>query len=199
MTVVKNTVTKLRRQRNSFYFTNLTDHWVCDYTMNYLSEIESGKRTAERLENQLKDLQEDCLYNNENKANSTIYRFTWLRTFHQPIAIRIEKNDNKIMLYLKVGKGAGGYQPQGLKKSGKKKLSLKEWIEFERLIKESNFDSLPNETYIPMLDGATWTLERKSFESFKACNSNEPSKEIEDACLYLLNLTNIKVKEDDKY
>ena len=103
------------------------------------------------------------------------------------------------MLYWKVGKGAGGYEPKGLKKSGKKRLSLRDWTEFERLIKESNFESLPNEKYIPMTDGATWTLERKSSDSYKAHHSNWPSKEIKEACLYLLSLTKIKVKEDDKY
>lgn len=183
----------------SFYFTNLTDNWECDYTMDYLSEIESGKRTAEWLEIQLKGLKEDCLYINENKTNTTIYRFTWLRSFDQPIAIRIEKNEYKIMLYWKVGKGGGGYKPQGLQKSGKKKLSLKEWIEFERLIKESNFDSLPNKVYIPIKDGATWTLERKTSESFKAHNTNIPSKRIKKACLFLIKLTNIKIKDDEIY
>jgi hypothetical protein len=183
----------------SSYFANLTDNWECDFTTDYLFEIESGKRTAKRLEVQLSDLKEDCLYNIEAKPNANIYRFTWLRSFHHPIAIRIEKIDNEIMLYWKVGKGAGGYKPKGLKKSGKKKLSLKKWIEFEGIVKASNFDSLPNEKYIPMLDGATWTLERKMPESFKAHNTNFPSKEISKACLYLLDLTNIKVKDDDKY
>jgi hypothetical protein len=170
----------------SYYFTNLF-------------EVESGKGTAEWLQDQLSDLKEDCLYNNKTKQNSIIYRFTWLRSFHHPIAIRIEKVENEIMLYWKVGKGAGGYEPEGLKKSGKKKLSLKKWIEFEGIVKASNFDSLPNEKYIPMNDGATWTLERKKHESFKAHHSNSPSEEISKACLYLLDLTNIKVKDDDKY
>ena len=181
------------------YFSNLTDNWECDFSTNYLFEIESGKRTAEWLEVQLVDLQENCLYNNVTKQNSTIYRFTWLRSFHHPIAIRVERVENEIMLYWKVGKGAGGYEPKGLKKSGKKRLSLRDWTEFERLIKESNFESLPNEKYIPMTDGATWTLERKSSDSYKAHHSNWPSKEIKEACLYLLSLTKIKVKEDDKY
>ena len=183
----------------SSYFANLTNNWECDFSTNYLFEIESGKRTVEWLEVQLVDLQENCLYTYETEQNSTIYRFTWLRSFHHPIAIRIEKIENEIMLYWKVGKGAGGYEPKGLKKSGKKRLSLNEWTEFERLIKESNFDSLPNEKYIPMTDGATWTLERKSSDSFKAHHSNWPIKEIKEACLYLLSLTKIKVKEDDKY
>ena len=183
----------------SSYFANLTDNWECDFTTDYLFEIESGKRTAEWLEVQLRDLKEDCLYNNETMPNATIYRFTWLRSFHHPIAIRIEKSENEIILYWKVGKGAGGYEPKGLKKSGKKKLNPKDWTEFERLIKDSNFDSLPNNKYIPMTDGATWTIERKTSESFKAHNTNWPNKEIKDACLYLLDLTKIKVKDDDKY
>ena len=183
----------------SSYFVNLTENWECDFTTDYLFEIESSKRTAEWLDIQLSDLREDCLYNNDIRPNTTIYRFTWLRSFDHPIAIRIERIEDDIVLYWKVGKGAGGYEPKGLKKSGKKKLNLKEWGEFERLIKESNFDTLPNEKYIPMTDGATWTLERKKSESFKAHNTNWPSPEIKRACLYLLNLTNIRVKDEDIY
>ncbi len=182
----------------SHYFTNVTGNWECDFSTDYLFEIESGKGIAEWLQIQLSDLKEDCLYNIESKQNSIIYRFTWLRSFHQPIAIRIEKVENEIMLYWKVGKGAGGYEPEGLKKSGKKKLSLKKWVKFEEIVKSSRFDSLPNEEYIPMTDGATWTLERKRPNSFKAHHSNSPSQEIRKACLFLLDLTNIKVKDEDK-
>lgn len=183
----------------SFYFANLTDNWECDFLTDYLFEIESGKGTAEWLKIQLDDLQENCLYNNLTQNNSTIYRFTWLRSFHHPIAIRIEKAENEIMLSWKIGKGAGGYEPKGLKKSGEKRLSLKKWKAFEKLIKESNFDNLPNKKYTPMNDGATWTLEKKSFDSFKAHHSNCPTKEIKAACLYLLKLTKVQVKEEDKY
>lgn len=183
----------------SSYFTNLLNNWECDFATDFLFEIEIGKITAEWLEVQLRDLKEDCLYNNKTKPNATIYRFTWLRSFHHPIVIRIEKTANEIMLYWKVGKGEGGYEPEGLKKSGKKKLSLKEWTEFESLVKGSDFDNLPNEKYIPMTDGSTWTLERKTLDTFKAHHSNWPNIEIKEACLYLLSLTKIKVKEDDKY
>lgn len=105
------------------------------------------------------------------------------------------------MLFWKVGKGAGGVTrpPKGLKKSGKKKLSLKKWMKFESLTNNSSFDNLPNEKYTPMFDGATWTLERKKPDSFKAHDTNSPSKEFSTACLYLINLANIKMKKEDKY
>lgn len=183
----------------SYYFTNLTDNWECDFTTNYLFEIQSGKNTAEWLEIQLSDLKEDCLNDNETKPNTTIYRLTWLRSFHNPIAIRIEKIENKVMLYWKVGKGSGGYEPKGLKKSGKKKLNPTEWTEFERLIRETNFDNLPNEKYFPILDGSTWTLEKKTPDSFKAHHTNMPNEEFMSVCLYLLDLTKIKVKDSEKY
>ena len=103
------------------------------------------------------------------------------------------------MLYWKVGKGEGGYNPKGLKKSRKKKLDISDWETFQQLQIECGFDSLPQETYVPMTDGATWTLERKSHTNFKAHNTNEPNKEFCRACLFLLKLTNVKVKEDDIY
>lgn len=183
----------------SSYFVDLNENWQCDFSTNYLNEIGKGIRTSEWLKIQLTDLNENCLYDNVIPSNKTIYRFTWLRSFNHPIVIRIEKIDNKVMLYWKVGKGAGGYEPRGLKKSGKKKISSIEWIEFERLINESNFDTLPNNEYIPMTDGATWTLEKKTSETFKAHNTNFPSKRIKEACLFLIKLTNIKIKDDEIY
>lgn len=178
----------------SYYFANLEEKWECNFTTDYLFELKSGKRTADWLEIQLKDLDESCLFTKVVPQNSTIYRFTWLRSFHHPIAIRLEKNEDEIVLFWKVGKGAGGYEPQGLKTSRKEKISLKQWEEFEKLLGESNFDNLPNEEYIPMSDGAGWTMERKTRNSFKAHKTNSPSKQTREACLYLIHQTKIKVK-----
>ena len=178
----------------SWYFANLSENWQCDSTIDYLFEIESGMRTARWLEKQLTDLKENCLFDKELSKNTTIYRFTWIRTFHNPIAIRIENTNNEIMLYWKVGRGAGGYDPRGLKKSGKRKLTINQWETFLKLVEKSNFDNLANRKYIPMPDGATWTLERKASKEFKAHNTNLPSNEIKNACLFLLDLTDMKVE-----
>ena len=183
----------------SWYFANLSENWQCDNTVDYLFEITSAKGTAGWLTFQLTDLNENCLFNKDLEENKTIYRFTWLRTFHNPIAIRIENTNNETMLYWKIGKGAGGYEPKGLKKTGKRKLNTNTWNAFLELVKKSDFDNLANEKYMPMCDGATWTLERKTINGFKAHNSNIPSSGIKKTCLFLLDLTNIKVKEDDRY
>jgi hypothetical protein len=183
----------------SYYFANLKDNWQCDKTIDYLFAVEMSKRNAEWLKIQLLNLDEDCIYDLAISPNKIIYRFTWLRSFHRPISIRIEKTDEIIFLYWKVGKGAGGYEPKGLKKSGKKRLKLSEWTEFTNLVSVSGFDNLPNDEYVLMNDGATWTLERKSSKDFKAHDTNDPSKEFSNACLYLLKKTSIKVKNEDIY
>ena len=45
------------------------------------------------------------------KGDKEVYRFTWLRTFHHPVAVRLEKQNNSIRLFTKVCNGAGGYEP----------------------------------------------------------------------------------------
>lgn len=183
----------------SWFFANIRDNWQCDHTIDYLIEIESSKRTGKTLQMQLSALKEPCLYGFELPANSVIYRFTWLRSFDNPISIRIEKNGDKIMLYWKAGKGAGGYEPTGIKNTGKKKLSKKKWDKFVNFINEANFSSLPNEKYMPMTDGATWTIERKNSSDFKVHHTNCPDKEVKEACLFLLKRTNIKINDDEIY
>jgi hypothetical protein len=183
----------------SWYFANLSKNWQCDNTVDYLFAIKSAKGTASWLKMQLSDLNEECLFNKDVQPNSIVYRFTWLRTFNNPIVIRIEKTNNEILLNWKVGKGLGGYEPKGLKTSDTKKLNMSDWDIFQKLILESNFDNLPNEKYVPMTDGATWTMEKKTSNAFKAHNTNCPGEEIKKACLFLLNLTTIKVKDKDIY
>ncbi len=182
----------------STYFTLISEDWETDYTTNLLYEVSLGKGASEWIKLQLDNLNEDCLYEQNLPSNLSIYRFTWLRTFNHPIAIRIEKDEKKVMIYWKVGKGAGGYAPKGLKKSGKKKLSIEKWNQFEAMINASDFhDKYKPE--IPSSDGASWILEKKTKSTFKAYNSSLPSLEVSEACMFLLDLTRLKVKQEYRY
>lgn len=180
-------------------FINLEKDWQCNLSKNYLLETELAKRNINWHEIQLKSLEEDCLPDRKAEVGTVIYRFTWLRSFHHPIVIRIEKSDNKVNLYWKIGKGLSGYHPQGIEKSGKKRLNMESWKNFEQLLQKADFENLPNVKKIMMTDGAQWTLEMKDSKEYKIHNTNWPKKDFKDACLYLLELTNIKVKEKDAY
>lgn len=191
----------LETNLNQYYptnlFMNLPTDWECIKSIDYLFEAEDSEGTISWLTQQLKNLNEPNLYNTNSK--SIIYRFTWLRSFHHPISVRIEKNDKDHNVYWAIGKGAGGYEPKGLKRKGKRKISSNDWQIFESLLNKANYKNLPNKEYVLMTDGATWTLEHKESDIFEAKNTNNPSKEFESLCLYLVKLANIKIKEDEIY
>lgn len=193
----------LQSNPNRYYptnqFMNLSTDWECDTTINYLYQAERSEGDGNWLTKQLKSLNEPNLYKMNSKPNSIIYRFTWLRSFHHPISVRIEKIDEKYNLHWAIGKGAGGYEPKGLKERGQRKISAKEWQDFESLLSNANYENLPNKVYVLMSDGATWTLEHKESDIFEVNNTNDPSKDFKSVCLYLLKLTNIKIKEDEIY
>lgn len=183
----------------SSYFANLQEDWQCDSTVDYLYAAEKSSRSAGWLKVQLQNLNEPCLYNLETGKDSEIIRFTWLRSFHHPISVRVEKNKKDVKIIWKEGKGAGGYSPQGLKKVRKKKLNGKEWDKLSSLFEKTDFKKLQNEYYVPMNDGATWTIERIKQNKYKAHHTNSPGKEIKQLCLYLLNLTKLKIEKSKIY
>lgn len=95
--------------------------------------------------------------------------------------------------------GAGGYEPRELTVDKSRKLSLMDWDRFMVLFKSLELEKMPNYSYYPMTDGATWTLEHKTTDSFKAHNTNIPSDKLKDCCLFLINLTDLKIKDKEVY
>ncbi len=179
------------------HFANLTEDWESDLTMDYLFKIRMAEGQSEYTTEQLKSMEEPSLLSPQNGLD--IYRFTWLRTFHNPIAVRIEKKKDKIYLYWKVGKGAAGYGAKGLKRKGKRKISIDDWKKFESLVENAKYKELLNDYYVPVTDGAMWTLEHSTTTDYKAKTSNHPGKQFSEACLYLIKLAKIKIKEKDIY
>ena|ERR1039458_4389217 len=61
---------------------------------------------------QLRALQEPSLFALATNRKAESYRFLWLRTFHHPVAVRVDlQADGSWMLVTKVANGAGGYSP----------------------------------------------------------------------------------------
>jgi hypothetical protein len=94
------------------------------------------------------------------RGNKEIYRFTWLRTFHHPVIIRVERSGEMITICTKVSDGKGGY---GL---GEIVLDTCTTIGYEALTKlrmavdKSLFWTLKTEdNSIIMNDGAEWIVE----------------------------------------
>ena len=132
------------------------------------------------------------------KTEKEIYRFLWLRTFHNPIVIRIEKNDKKIKLFWKRSNGKGGYEPGKIVENKSIELTQKQWWAFKELLKSSKFWKNPSmkndKDKIIATDGANWVLEgiENNVYHISEINNYKP-------CLYLIELTEMKIPKNEIY
>jgi len=87
-----------------------------------------------------------------------VYRFLWLRTFHNPIAVRIQRSDDHYVLVGKELSGAGGYEPGELVRDTTIDLSSEQVVQLKRLIDQSGYWSMGADSSLGD-DGAQWILE----------------------------------------
>lgn len=144
-------------------------------------------------------LKEPLLYN--KPTNKEIYRFTLLRSFDNPVSIRIEKFENSIWIYSKIGQGASGFKSKKIKQSKKAKISTEDWNAFSQLMDELDFWNLSQSRSAPMTDGSEWILEGSTPEWYSVHSVRSPNKgsEFYRTCIYLLELSKIHIREDRIY
>jgi hypothetical protein len=110
---------------------------------------------------QLEALQEPSLFEKSKRTAETSYRFLWLRTFHHPIAIRVDmQNDGTAILTTKVASGAGGYNPGKLVTNKTRPLTKSELSTITSRIETSNFWTIPSYSRDQGgADGSEWVIE----------------------------------------
>jgi len=92
-------------------------------------------------------------------AGTRSYRFTWLRTFNHPVAVRIVITQERCMLYATELDGAGGYAPGKVYRRKTEALAAEQCWEFEKMIQHSGFWSLPPRGEVKGSDGSEWIVE----------------------------------------
>lgn len=138
-------------------------------------------------------LKEPLLFN--KKITKEIFRFTWLRTFHNPIAIRIEKENLEYKLYWKVCDGAGGYAPGNLIIDTFKVINQNEWDIFQKKLNKIDYWNMPLGRGFAGCDGAEWILEGVNSSKYHVITIWGEL----DCCRYLINLTGLKIPDDEIY
>lgn len=122
---------------------------------------DSDQFVARWFSTQLAALREPSLLALSKNKPAESYRFLWLRTFHHPVAVRVDVHaDGTAMLTVKETSGAGGYSPGRLVTSKSRALSKPETESFLQAIKAAGFWTLPGP--IPPnagMDGAEWSVE----------------------------------------
>jgi len=119
------------------------------------------KFRSDRYSDQLAALQEPSLWEVSKVQKTESYRFLWLRTFHHPIAIRVDLGaDGTAQMTAKMTSGAGGYDPGKLIENWTLTINSGETKRFLGQIEEHNFWNLSSDDKVlggP--DGARWIIE----------------------------------------
>ena len=145
---------------------------------------------------QLNALEELSLYKQKIEEEKKIFRFTWLRTFHNPISIRLEILQNGSgVLYSKMTDGAGGYEPGKIRENTIAKINKKEVEAFLELINMYDFWNIPTQEKILGCDGAMWIIEGVWDPKYHLVERWSPKKgSIRAIGLFLLRLSGLDVK-----
>ena len=134
--------------------------------------------------------------------NIEVYRFLWLRTFHHPIFVRIERRQSEVKLFTKELDGAGGYEPGRILRIDERTLTEAEWCEFLRLLDKADYWKMPTQNEVLGCDGAEWILEGLKENRYHAVDRWTPQTgEFRAVCIYLLKLSGVDVDKlkDDLY
>jgi hypothetical protein len=123
------------------------------------------------------------------------YRFTWLRTFHAPIMIRIDERLGGGM-YLTAERltGRGGYDPGHVGSAMRRPLTAQESEDVRRMFAASDFATFRANLCDRGTDGAVWLLETRIGGKYRVINqfspANSPVRRIGMALLLLTGWKN---------
>jgi len=135
------------------------------------------------------------------QGDKEIYRFTWLRTFHHPVAIRLEKQNNIIRLFSKVCNGAGGYEPGQLIFDTIHNVTFDQYKSLTQKIDNINFWNLKTEQRDEAgKDGSEWIIEAVKDNKYHMVTRWTPSEGRQDNIRsvgeFLVSLS--KISSDEK-
>jgi hypothetical protein len=149
-------------QKNEFfpleYLTGLPENWARNYEIDVFKYIDSGYFKNYWYSEQLSAMSEPSLL---DSTVNVVIRFTWLRTFDEPITVGIKNDTQRYTLYWKMCDGKGGYEPGKLILSNSKCISEQEFNNLMNKMDSIGFWDMPTVFDIEGNDGSQWILETK--------------------------------------
>ncbi len=135
-----------------------------------------GDFTGRWYAQQLRALKEPSL-SDASVSSESVYRFTWLRSFHHPIAVRITVHaDGTGTLTTKMADGAGGYKPGNLITNATRTLGAREVQHVLDIVDRMGFWRMPPEQETSGLDGAQWIFEGSSRRAYHVIDRWSPTE-----------------------
>ncbi len=142
-------------------------------------------------------MDEPPIFKDQRQSLET-YRFLWLRTFHEPIAVRLQKLNEEITLAVKVLDGKGGYYPGRLKISEQKAMDVSAWQEFKNRLVRAGFWKMGwQDNRKIILDGASWILEGRDGDRYHFVERGSPRNgdAFRVTCLYLIEVAGLRQRD----
>lgn len=95
-------------------------------------------------------------------SDDETYRFVWLRTFHNPVAVRAFRRGQHFGLEAVILNGAGGYEPGFVSNRVSKELTPAQWRRLLSALDEAQFwQATTTVDDIVGNDGAQWIIEAR--------------------------------------
>ncbi|WP_025739849.1 hypothetical protein [Aquimarina pacifica] len=143
-------------------------------------------------------MKEPLLFNKKTDKHS--YRFTWLRMYDKPMAIRIEKNGGEYHVYWKMLDGAGGYKPEALIVEDSKSITEQDWLDFTAFVEKADFLNMELGRDAMANDKSEWVLEGNDTTNYRVVRMGAPTEgDFYNACNFLISLTAVPIEEEKKY
>jgi hypothetical protein len=175
----------LPKDSSTFYFP----------TNTFYKDTNENKRSADQFTNKwyskiLFNLKEPILssYSGESEA----IRFIWLRTFNEPIVVRLNNAPEGIIANLKALKGHSGFKTGNIKLDTAWILDKTEWTKAIQKLNDNNFWAASSESESTGKDGVDWVLEVRTKEKYHFINrwddGNMQSNDLKLFCSDLISL-----------
>jgi hypothetical protein len=162
-----------------------------------------AKFIAKWYSSQLTALQEPSLFEMARVSSNGSYRFLWLRSFHHPVAIRVDiKADGTGILTTKVANGTGGFHPGVLTMNTSTPLTQEQTRVFLAEIGNEAFWSIPSMNDRDSgVDGAQWVVEGVHAGKYHAVDRWSPKTGAirELGLLFLKDLAHMKIPDRELY
>lgn len=133
----------------------------------------------------LRDLKESPLLSLTDEDET--YRFLWLRSFHNPIAIHISKTGSRPFMVVKELRRMDRNDPREFLEEHSRSFTIPEWNGFMLRLEVARYWQLPANESLFAEDGAQWILEGYREGRYHVVDRQTPAAgAYRDACLYLL-------------
>jgi hypothetical protein len=151
---------------------------------------------------------EPSLIEHQDRTAIEAYRFLWLRTFDNPIAIRIEKTGSGAKVWVTQLDGKGGYDPGSVSVKRAIEVNQARWTDITNSVALAGFWSMQTEDDRKVSsDGAQWILEGVAGGRYHAVDrwsvkSESSARGLEKytaTCVHFLEVGGFDLKKEKVY